>query len=285
MSASVCPFETGSSRAARELASIRVDGGFRIAVAHADGRTRVTDLEERGGWRVRFPELADGGDLEAISINTGGGILGGDHVRSAIEVESGHLCVASQAAERIYRSLGPPAIIETSMALGDGARLDWLPQETILFSSARLQRRYDVAMATTAQLLMVETIVLGRTASGEAVRDGSLSDQWRVHRGGKLIFAEATRLAGDMHTHMQGPAIGDGARAMAVVLLVAPMAEHKLETVRAVCNGAELDCGVSAWNGMLTARLMARDAAALRQTVVRVAEAAMGRRLPRVWSL
>ncbi len=285
MSASVCPSETNAARAARALAPIRVDGGFRIAVARGNGITRLADLEERGGWRVRFPDLADGTGLEAISINTGGGIIGGDRVRCAIDVASGHLTVASQAAERIYRSLGPAATIETVMTLGDGVQLDWLPQETILFSGARLQRRYDVEMAETAQLLMVETMVFGRTASGEVVRDGSLRDQWRVRRGGKLIFAEAIRLDGDMHVHLQGQAIGDGARAMALLLLVARDAEARIDGLRAILDGTELDCGVSAWNGMLCVRVIARDAARLRQAVVRVAEAAMGRRMPRVWSL
>lgn len=262
-----------------------MDGGFHIAVSQTDGTTRLADLEERGGWRIRFPEIGGERRLEAVSINTGGGIIGGDRVDCAIEVESGHLSLATQAAERIYRSLGPAARIDARLSIGADGVLEWLPQETILFSGARLQRRYDIEMAASARLLMLEMIVLGRTASGERVRDGSLNDQWRVRRDGKLIFAEAIRLDGDMHTHMQRAAIGEGARAMALLLLVAPGAEEQIDLLRATFANAEIDCGASAWNGMLTARLIARDTAMLRQAAARAAEVLMGRQMPRVWSL
>ena len=285
MFAGASPYNSEAAGAATALAGVRVRGGFRIACRYQDGATRVSDLDESGGWRIRFPELHHTRHIEAVSINTGGGIIGGDHIACQIAADSGHLVVASQAAERIYRSLGPPARITSTFTLGGGANLDWLPQETILFSGARLHRSYDVTMADTARLLMVESIILGRTASGEAVRDGGLNDQWRIRRGGRLVYAEALRVEGDMHTHLLRAATGGEARALATLLFVAPDAADRLALVRATTENCELDCGVSAWNGMLVARFVARDAARLRQCLVKAVQAVSDRALPRVWSL
>jgi urease accessory protein len=75
------------------------------------------------------------------------------------------------------------------------ARLLWLPQETLLFDGARLERRLFVDMAGDAELLLVESLVFGRLAMGEAAIDARLEDSWRIRRAGRLVFADATRLS------------------------------------------------------------------------------------------
>lgn len=271
--------------AAAALSCVRVEGGYGIGVAQDGGSTRLVSLEERGGWRLRFPHIEAGTPIEAVSINTGGGIVGGDRIGCDVTVESGHLRLASQAAERIYRSLGPAAEVSTRLRAGPGSVLEWLPQETILFSGARLARRLDVAITASSRLLMVEMIVLGRTASGETVRDGALNDQWRVRRDGRLIFAEAFRIDGDIAATMERPSIGGGARASALLLHAAPDADHHLDRVREVLANSSCDSGASAWNGLLAVRAVARDTAELRRLVCASATAISGRPMPRVWSL
>lgn len=285
MFAGASPSEPVATTTAAALAGVRVRGGLRIACCYRDAETRITDLEENGGWRMRFPELHHRQFIEAVSINTGGGIIGGDHVSSSIDVAGGHLVLTTQAAERIYRSLGPPAHITADISLGPGAALDWLPQETILFSGSALSRRYDITMTGTSRLLLLEQIILGRTASGETLHQGQLDDQWRIRRDGRLVFAEAIRLNGDVHAHMLRAATGGAARAIATLLLMGPDAEERLDAVRASISGADLDCGASTWNGILVARFVARDAALLRRCLVTAAQAASGRAMPRVWSL
>ena len=67
------------------------------------------------------------------------------------------------------RRAAPPGSRPASTS-GAGARLDWLPQETILFDAARLERRLEVDLAADARLTALETLVLGRAAMGETVR-------------------------------------------------------------------------------------------------------------------
>jgi urease accessory protein len=287
MSVGASQSERTDGQAALALAPVRARGGFAVAVGATDGRTRLVDLEESGGWRLRFPG-SDARHVEAVSINTGGGILGGDRFACRIDVPSGDLVVASQAAERIYRSLAPPAEVDIAVTVGAGARLDWLPQETILYSGARLQRRIDVALAANASLLMAESLVFGRTASGEVMGSGLLDDRWRIRRNGRLIFAEALRIDGPVGALLARPAVGGGAGAAALLVHVALDAEERRDGLRAALAGAGChagcDCSTSAWNGMLVARFLGSDASAVRLGLVAAIANLTRRALPRVWS-
>ncbi len=104
-------------------------------------------------------------------INTAGGLTGGDRMTSEAIVGDGcSAIVTTQACEKIYRSSGGSARITTSVAVGENAWLDWLPQETILFDGARLSRRLDADIAPGATLLLVEATIFGRSARGETRR-------------------------------------------------------------------------------------------------------------------
>ena len=93
--------------------------------------------------------------------------------------------MAAQAAERFYRALtrDAPSRVRTTVTVAQGGALEWLPQETILFDRCALDRRLHVDLAADARFLAVETLVFGRAAMGERVRQGWLRDLIRVRRG------------------------------------------------------------------------------------------------------
>ncbi len=283
MSADGSRSDTAAAMARDVLASIRAAGGLRVAFGCFNGVTRLTDLAEGGGYRLRFP-TTHAPHAEAVQVNTGGGVVGGDTLSFDVHVGQGaHAVFATQSAERIYRSNGPAAELDLRIAVSDGARLDWLPQETILFSGARLKRRFEIDLSSTGRLLLVEAVTFGRIASGEQLGDGLLQDVWRVRRDGKLIFAEATRLDGDISALLARPALGGNARATALMLYVAPDAADRLEQVRVTTAHARSLCGASSWNGMLVIRFLGDTSAAVRQDVRETAAALAGMPLPRVW--
>jgi len=178
------------------FAANRSAGRIALSVAAQSGVTRRRQVYEDGPLRVRFPN-ASGSALEAMIVNTAGGIAGGDRHDLDIGVgEGATLGVTTAAAEKVYRALGPGAEIAVKLAVSAGARLTWLPQETILFDRARLTRRIEVELAPDATLLMSEAVVFGRSAMGEAVTEGAFTDRWRVRRDGRLVFAETVRLDG-----------------------------------------------------------------------------------------
>ena len=276
--------EEGGAAALRALSAIRVRGGVAVEVARRGARSHPAEISEHDGYRVRFPTPED--VCEAVVINTGGGLVGGDGVELAFAVRGGAaLAVTSQAAERVYRSVGASAAVDIRLTVGPQARLAWLPQETILYSGGRLARTVTADLSGDATLLMVEMIVFGRIAMGEVVETGALSDQWRIRRDGKLVFAEAVRLDGPLAKLMEAAAVANGARAAATVLLVSPDAMDRLEGARAVLGAPRAMAAVGAWNGLLSGRFLGHRAEDVRADVVRLATWLNAGSLPRSWSL
>jgi urease accessory protein len=247
------------------------------AVAHG-AVTRRGRVHEDGSLRVRFPN-ADGA-LEAVMVNTGGGMTGGDRFSIDMTVGAGGRLVAgTAAAEKIYRSTGPAAEMDVALDVHAGGYLAWLPQETILFDHARLNRRIEIDLAAGASLIMAEAVVFGRAAMGEAMSEGLFADRWRVRRDGSLVFADCARLDGAIAGRLGHRAIAAGGIAIASVL-IAPGDETTTAAVRTLdCAG---EVGISAWNGIALARLVARDGAALRRDLIAVL-AALGASVPRLW--
>ena len=263
----------------RVFAENRAIGRIALSVALQDGATRRRRVYEDGPLRVRFPN-SSARELDAVIVNTAGGVAGGDRHDIEIAVGAGaSLGVTAAAAEKVYRTLGPPCEIALRLGVGAGARLAWLPQETILFDRAVLHRRIDVDLAGDASLLVAEAVVFGRTSMGEAVSEGGFSDRWRVRRGEALLFAETVRLDGAIGQKLAEPAVAGGGIGVATVLAV-PGDETMVERVRAQNFGGEV--GASAWNGLAVARLCAKDGATLRRDLAAVVTA-MGGRLPRLW--
>ena len=138
----------------------------RASFARVGARTEPERLFETGGLRWRFPRSSS--PCEAAIVNTGGGVAGGDCYSVSLTLSEGaEVEATTPSAERIYRSDGPAAAITTRLTLMPGARLFWLPQETLLFEGARLERRLDVDTSGEAEFLVAETLVFGRLAMGE----------------------------------------------------------------------------------------------------------------------
>jgi urease accessory protein len=263
------------------FAANRATGTIALSVAAAGGVTRRARVHEAGSLRVRFPNAA-GDALEAVLVNTGGGMTGGDRFSIDMTVGAGaRLIAGTAAAEKIYRSTGPDAEMEVRLDLQAGGRLAWLPQETILFDRARLSRRIEIDLADGATLLMAEAIVFGRAAMGEAVSQGFFADRWRLRRDGRLVYADGARLDGAIARKLGQRAAAAGGIALATVLL-APGNEQATAAVRALDSEFLGEVGISAWNGIAVARLVARDGAALRHDLIAILSA-LGQPVPRLW--
>jgi urease accessory protein len=261
----------------------RAVGELRVDVRARDGRSVLDGLRQAGCLKARFPRLDDPRWLNVVTLNSSGGIAGGDTLDSAFTVgEGARATIAAQAAERFYRALPDSAAsdVRTRIVVASGAAAEWLPQETILFDRCAVRRQLRVELAADAWFLGVECLVFGRAAMGEIVEQGSLRDVIEVWRDGRLLLHDAVRLDGAIAATLQRPAIADGARTVATIVHVAPDAEGARDAVRT----ASPQCGASAWDGMLMARVLAADGASLRSAVIAVLKVLReGRALPRVW--
>jgi urease accessory protein len=265
------------------FAGNRAVGRVAFTVATGPGGSRRGRVHEAGSLRVRFPNGNSKTALDAVIVNTAGGMAGGDRFDIDIEVGSGaRLTVTTAAAEKIYRSLEPDTNIGVKLDVGPGGALAWLPQETIVFDQARLRRGIDVALARDANLLLAEAAVFGRSAMGEAVVQGHFFDRWRLRVGGALVFAETLRLDGDIAQRLAQRAVAGGGVAIASVIKY-PGNDADAAAVRAMQDHFAGEVGVSAWNGLVVARLVSTDGAALRRDLVAILTALDAAPLPRLW--
>jgi urease accessory protein len=265
---------------------LRSTGAVDLSLHRHGGRLAVGRSAQSGCLRARFPRRSGADEAPcAVLINTAGGIADGDRLQQRIVWdENAFACVATQAAEKVYRSLDSGSEIETRLEVGEGARAEWMPQETILFDGCRLRRDTQVRLAGSSDFLGVEAIVLGRHAMGEFVRHGSLRDSMRIWRDGRLIYADRLLLDGRVSALMGEAAIGQGAVAMAVIIHASAAVAELLAPIRSALQSAEGRAAASTWNGLLVVRLLAPTGEQLRQDITTVLGVLCeGRPLPRVW--
>lgn len=270
----------------------RTSGTGRLAVRHMDGRTRLGRLYQEGAAKIRLPKTYSGEALDAVLINTAGGLTGGDRFHWSIDIGSGAgTVITTQACEKIYKAADDHADIDVSVAVGSGGALAWLPQETILFDRAAMRRRLTVDLAPDAGLLLVEPIIFGRQAMGETVHKAQFHDRWRIRRGGRLLHAEDLRLSGEIDETLQKTSVTGGAIAMATLLLVHADAADLVEPLRSDIGDQG---GVSAISSSAGDRLVARVTAESGMTLRRALIPAIarcnrfligaGHGLPKLWT-
>ena len=261
----------------------RSHGAASVSFELHGGRVRLRDLAQAGSAKVLLPH--GGAVPEVVFLNTSGGLTGGDRLSYRIGLGAGVRAVATtQTAERAYRAAAGMALVSVVATVGDGGWLDWLPQETILFQASALHRSTRIDLGAGAGCLVLESVVLGRTAMGEVVDHLTFRDRREIWRRGAPVIIEPFGL--NDAALRAGAAVLDGSRAFASLALVAQGAEDALAAVRAVLDETGVQAAASGWDGRLTLRLAAADGWPLRRQILRVVGVLQqGRALPRVWQL
>jgi urease accessory protein len=262
----------------------RARGRAAVSLGLARGATRIERLHQSGSAKAFLPNV-HGPMPEVVFLNTAGGLTGGDRLSYAATLGPGaRATLTTQTAERAYRSVSGPASMTVDLEAGRGAVLHWLPQETILYDGAALDRRTTVALAGDATCLMVESLVLGRAAMGESLGALDFGDRRTILRDGAPLLIEPLRLTSDILARRSPATLGQ-ARAMATVILAAPGAEDALSPVRAALGEPGTEAAASAWDGRLVVRALASDGWPLRRLVARILTTLRGGALPRVWQV
>jgi len=239
-------------------------------------------LHQSGSSKCLFPRNTAHA-FEAVVLNTAGGVTGGDRFSVSALAGTGTVMTATtQACERAYKAQpGEIGEIRNQLRIAHGARLNWLPQETILFNDCALNRRLSVDMARDATLLMVEPLVFGRAATGETLTRVLFRDRIEIHRDGAPLYIDAMTLSGDAHAHLAKPFTANGAGAMASLVYVADDAPRFLTSIRAALPET---AGTSLLqDDVLVLRILAPDSFDLRQSLMPILKTLNGDDLPRCW--
>ena len=267
----------------------RANGAGRIVLSGSESGTRVVEVFQRSPIRVLFPRTGTVG--EAVLINTAGGIAGGDLLESHVTALAGaSVTVTSQAAEKVYRALNEPARVSTTLQVREGAKLAWLPQETIVFNWARLNRATEIELASGAELLALEWLVLGRAAHGEQVAGGHIVESWRVKKDGRLVWADSFRATEEVFPLLTREALLSDCKAVGTLIYFGPNLEAHLEFLRSLSCSLKCHCAATFVSGLIVVRFAAPISSDLRLALRGFLQGFGGQlgpgpfRVPKMWS-
>ena len=243
----------------------RAKGKLKISFMNSNDETSIHDLYQSGALKVLIPK-SKSKYAEAVLINTGGGIVGGDNL--SIEVEAAkktNTWITTQASEKVYKSSSEQSILSTKVTLEDNSTLFWCPKETILFHNSKLIRNLDFDIKSSSKLLIIENIVFGRLASGELNADCFFSDHWRIKRDEKLIFAE-NFLFEDKKTMYRKTNLGDY-RSLLNIVYVSKDSDNYLNKMRNIISAGNIFGEASCWNDFIYLRALANNTIEFKKTI------------------
>ena len=270
----------------------------------------IDRLYQQGSARIRFPG-SEPGALQAVLLNTAGGLTGDDNIRwEAATAANAHLNVSTAACEKVYRTHGPAAVQQTQLSVAAHGRLEWLPQETILFNGASLHRTLDVQLHESSEALLCESLIVGRQAMHEHIDRLQVRDRWRIKRGDRLLHAEELHLnlnnhsaarehgsdVGTVHADLRADSMLHDFSAISTLVLISQRSTEWLDTVaqrvRALGdsngdgNTAHIRFGASVLPHRIVVRVLASDSFQLRRFLLPcISLLNDGRSVPTVWKV
>lgn len=171
-----------------------------------------------------------------VLVHPPGGLVGGDTLDIAVQAQGGaHGLITTPGATRFYRSDGPPARQSTRLQLDPGARLEWLPLETICYNGCNAENHLSLDLAPGAELMGWDITALGLPHANQPFVLGSL----RQHIALPGIWLERSTLDASDTRLLNSPAGMDGFRCMATLFFVSgtPLSRERrqmaLDSVRA----------------------------------------------------
>jgi urease accessory protein len=214
-----------------------------LRYTHERGRT-VARYQHEGPVRILQSLYPEGNSpCHNVMIHPPGGFVGGDVMDIRIAVEShAHGLITTPGATRFYRTEQGTATNTVHAALDDGARLEWLPLESLAYPHCNAINRLEFRLAQTAELMAWDITALGLDRSkapftvGRFMQHMELPGVW-LERG--LIDAQDTRL-------MNSPLALAGQRCIATLVfasgspLIDARTEKALEAARTFIDSSPL---------------------------------------------
>ena len=269
----------------------------RLVLGFADdaGTTRLIERTHFGPLRVQKPLYPEGAQVcHAIVVHPPGGVVGGDTLAISAKVgDAAHAFITTPGAAKWYKANGRISRQDISLEIAAGARLEWLPQETIFFDAAQVDLTQSVSLAKDASYIACEIYCFGRTASGESFNSGTVSQRTSIRREGKLIWWEQGALAGGSAA-MRSP-LGLSGKTVCATLIAAgkPLPAAVLNTIRhqvGILAGNAADFGISQLKSALVARYLGDSSETARAVMlcvwqhVRPELMACAAVVPRIWN-
>jgi urease accessory protein len=179
----------------RDPGRVGRDGFLRLRFAKSGTRTILAKSRFTLPLQALTPLTLDDGTAYLMLLNPTGGVLGGDHLVTEIIQEAGtRVCLTTPSATRVYRTSGPPAQLETTIRLEEGAALEFLPDHVIPHDRSALRQTLRLEMAAGSRAILLDSIASGRVAHGERWSFTEMDSRTEVFLCGKPAFLNRTKI-------------------------------------------------------------------------------------------
>lgn len=270
-------------------------GRLSLQLSSTPQGTQLSRSLHEGPLRIQRVLRPEGSECPHIYLlHPPGGVVGGDRLETLVELgPQASVLLTTPAAQKLYRSTGATAEISNLLELAEGARLEWLPSETLAFSAARVRTTTRVQLAMGAAFVGWDIACYGMPARGDRFDAGHVVSRFELYR-------EQTPLLVESLDHAGGSDVLDGAyalrgRPVVANLYAVPGAgvidESLVEAVRAsLGESAAVSCSVSSLGELLVVRALGNNVEQVRKDliaawqVLRPALLARPAVLPRVWA-
>jgi urease accessory protein len=161
-----------------------------VGAVGAAGHTFIREQSFNAPIHLSKPHL-DEGILVVNVANPTAGLFAGDRIRYDIAVESGaRVLLTAPSASRAHRVVEGEARVEQEFRVARGGWLDCWPEMFIPQGGARYRQQTVARVAEGGELMMIEMIAPGRTASGEVFAFAELDWETEVWLGEDKIARE-----------------------------------------------------------------------------------------------
>ncbi len=213
------------------------DSRLQLRYALRQGRTSAWHLHE-GALRVLAALYPEGEAVcHHVLVHPPAGMAGGDNLRVDLELQAGaHALLTTPGATRFYRSLGATASQRLHARVAEGARLEWLPLESLAYEDCIAENRALFELAPGAEMMAWDMLALGRPAAGDVFARGSFTQHLEIPG----VWLERGCIDGGDQVLRDAPGGLDGQAALGTLVLAAgtPLEsarrEALLETARAL---------------------------------------------------
>jgi urease accessory protein len=232
-----------------------------LTFQHTGTKTVLGHRKHEGPLRVQRPFYPERDTCHVYILHPPGGVVGGDRLYISVKVTEGsHALLTTPAAGKFYRSSGARALQSQELSAEDGAILEWLPQETIVYNQAQADLVNRIELHGNARFIGWEVLCLGLPASKKQFLEGQVRQSFEVFQDGERILIERGRYEGD--SPMLKAHWGLGGCPVSGTLIATNAAPDILEDIRNAtqdCVGDDL-FGVTNIHGLTVCRYIGQDA-------------------------
>lgn len=270
-------------------------GRLSLRLESTPNGTQLARSAHEGPLRIQRVFYPEGGACPHIYLlHPPGGVVGGDRLETSVELaENAQVLLTTPAAQKLYRSAGAASEIVNRLSLGPGSTLEWLPSETLAFSSAQARSTTRVELALGAAFVGWEISCYGMPARSERFERGRVVSRFELYREQAPLLIEAMEL-GEGAGPLDDAYALRGQPVVATLYAVPPngsIESSLVDATRSALEGAAPNlCSVTSLDELLVVRALGPNVEGVRSLfirawqVLRPALLARAAVLPRVWA-